>query len=152
MSASSPKARTMNWILVEEEHRRGSTDPYVARTIIQAGDLSRVFNLGKEKEQGIVGVFNQYRRHLHQCDEISQRITAQIAEHSETLSNSPDARNGTVVRLPSVSNLTNDIETFLYHAKLAFRELKDLFQFTQNKRFKLATRYEHIAEWSEKNW
>ena len=142
----------MNWILVEEEHHRGTADPYLARTIIQAGDLCELFELGSEEKQGILSVFNLYRRHLHQCDEISQRIIVQITEHSEALKKSVKARNEETFELSSVRNLTNDIETFLFHAKLAFRELKRLFQFTQDKKFKSTTRYEHIADWSEEKF
>ncbi len=142
----------MNWVLVEEEHHRGSADPYMARTIIQAGDLCELFELGTEEKQGILDVFHRYRRHLHQCDEISQRTIAQINKHSEELKISANARNEKVVRLPSVRNLTNDIETFLYHAKLAFRELKGLFRFTQGKKFRSTTQYDHIADWSERKF
>lgn len=143
----------MNWILQDEEHHRGSADPYVARTTIQAGYLSKFFELGEEREQGIIGVFDRYRRHLHQCDEISQRVIGQINEHSTALKNSSaNTRNDKVFRLPSVRNLTNDIETFLFHAKLAFRELKDLFQFTQDKKFKETTRFVNIANWSTKRF
>jgi hypothetical protein len=118
----------MSWVLVQEEHRRGSADPYVARTIMQAGCLAAQFQLGREKEEGISSVFNKYRRHLHQCHDISQRIMQEIKEHSQALkASSENQKTGEVLRLPSVRNLTNDVETFLYHAKLAFRELKNLF-------------------------
>lgn len=142
----------MNWVLIEDEHNRGTADPYVARTIFQTGDLCELFELGTEEKQRIVGVFNLYRRHLHQCDEISKRIIAQINKHSERLKVSVNAGDEKMFRLPSVKNLTNDIETFLYHAKLAFRELKGLFQFTQGKTFSSRTRYNQIADWSEKRF
>ena len=142
----------MNWVLVEEEHHRGTADPYVARTIIQAGDLCELFELGTKEKQGILSVFNLYRSHLHQCDEISQRIIVQITEHSEALKNSAKTRNKKVFELPSVRNLSNDIKTFLYHGKLAFRELKGLFRFTQGKQFRSTTQYDHIADWSKKRF
>ena len=143
----------MNWVLQEEEHHRGSADPYVARTTIQAGYLSAYFELGEDKEQGIIGVFDRFRRHLHQCEEISRRVIAQITEHSEALRHSSlNTRNDEVFKLPSVRNLTNDLETFLFHTKLAFRELKDLFRFTQDKKFKQTTRYVNIANWSKKRF
>lgn len=151
-SVSAPKEKTMNWVLVEEEHHRGTADPYVARTIFQTGDLCELFQLETTEKQGILGVFSRYGRHLHQCDEISKRITAEINKHSERLKISDNARDEKIFRVPSVKNLTSDIETFLYHAKLAFRELKGLFRFTQGKTFKSTTQYNHIADWSENNF
>lgn len=111
----------MNWVLAQEEHHRGSADPYVSRTILQAGYLASYFQLGEEKEQGISSVFDKYRRHLHQCHDISQRIVDEIEAHSQALKVAlANQRAGEPLRLPSVRNLTNDVETFLYHAKLAF--------------------------------
>ena len=146
------KKKTMNWVLIEDEHNRGTADPYVARTILQASELCELFELGTEEKQGIVGVFQKYRRHLHQCDEISQRIIVQMNNYSDELKISAQPRDEEILRLPSVRNLTSDIETFLYHAKLAFRELKGLFQFTQGKKFSSTTRYNHVADWSKKEF
>ena len=143
----------MNWVLVQEEHHRGSVDPYVARTIMQAAYLASHFQLGQEKDKGISSVFDKYRRHLHQCHDISQRIIQEIEGHSQALNTSlKNRQTSEVLRLPSVRNLTNDVETFLYHAKLAFRELKGLFLFTQDKKFRTTTQYNHIADWSEKRF
>jgi hypothetical protein len=143
----------MSWVLVQEEHHRGSADPFVARTTLQAGYLAGYFQLGEEKEQGILGVFDRYRRHLHQCHDIAQRIVQEIEVNSQELKVVlANHRAGDVLRLPSVRNLTNDVETFLYHAKLAFRELKDLFLYTQDKGFKASTQYNHMADWSEKRF
>lgn len=143
----------MSWVLVEEEHHRGSADPFVARTTLQAGYLAGHFQLGEEKEQGILGVFDKYRRHLHQCHDIAQKIVLEIEVNSQELTGVlANHRSGDVLRLHSVRNLTNDVETFLYHAKLAFRELKDLLLYTQDKGFKASTKYSHIADWSEKRF
>lgn len=143
----------MAWVLVEEEHFRGSSDPIVARTTMQAGNLVKLFGLTKEDEMRVIQVFDKFRRHLHQCDEIANRVIAEIEEKGAGLTKKLDDRKeGEVLRLPAVKNLTNDIETFLYHAKLALRELKVLFQYTQGKSFKATTQYDHIADWSRKRF
>lgn len=143
----------MKWILAEEEHNRGSTDPFVARTVIQAGRIVPLYGLGKDKEQGVVHVFNQVRRHLHQCDDIGRRLVAEINRKSEVLKEHlAENKAQGPLRLPAAENLTNDVETFLYHAKLAFRELKDLFLHILNKPFKATTQYKHIADWAEKRF
>ncbi|MBX3308048.1 MAG: hypothetical protein KF751_18540 [Nitrospira sp.] len=143
----------MSWVLVQEEHHKGSVDPYVARTTMQAGYLASHFQLGEEKERGILSVFDKYRRHLHQCHDISERIAQEIERHFQALKASLENQQASaVLRIPSVRNLTNDVETFLYHAKLAFRELKGLFLFTQDKQFGERTQYKHIADWSEKRF
>ncbi len=143
----------MKWVLVEDEHHRGSADPYVSRTILQAEYLTRYFQLDEKKEQGICSVFNEYRRHLHQCHDIAQRVIQEIEVKSQELKTTLANRSTEdILQLPSVRNLTNDVENFLYHAKLAFRELKDLFLYTQDKDFNEKTRYSHIAEWSEKRF
>ncbi len=140
----------MKWILAEEEHNRGSADPFVARTVMQAGRIVPLYELGKDREQGVVHVFNQLRRHLHQCDDIGRRLVSEINRKSAVLNEhlSENEAQGTL-RLPAAENLTNDVETFLYHEKLAFRELKDLFFHTLSKRFNATTQYKHIADWAE---
>lgn len=143
----------MNWILAEEEHNRGSADPFVARTVMQAGRIVSLYELGKDREQGVVSVFNLLRRHLHQCDDIGRRLVSEINRKSEALQerlveNQPQG----ILRLPAAENLTNDVETFLYHAKLAFRELKVLFLHTLGKNFKATTQYKNIADWADKRF
>ena len=64
----------MAWILAEEEHMRGSTDPFVARTVLQAGRIVPLYELGEDNEQSIMLVLDKLRRHLHECDDIAQRI------------------------------------------------------------------------------
>ena len=127
----------MAWILSEEEHKRGSADPFVARTVLQAGRIVPQYELGKDKEQSIMHVFDQVRRHLHECDDIAQRIVAEILENSDALKAQLAEREpAQLLRMPAVGNLTNDVETFLYHVKLALRELKDVFNPTLGKSFK----------------
>jgi hypothetical protein len=142
----------MKWILVEE-HNRGSVDPFVARTVMQAGRIVPLYGLGEVREQGVIYVFDQLRRHLHQCDDISRRLVSEINLKSDVL-HERLAKNEAqeILRLPAAENLTNDVETFLYHAKLTFRELKDVFLHTLGKSFKATTRYKHIANWSEKRF
>ena len=143
----------MAWILAEEEHKRGSADPFVARTVLQAGRIVALYELGKDKEQSIIHVFDQVRRHLHQCDDIARRIVSEILENSDALrAQLADHVPAQPLRMPAVGNLTNDVETFLYHVKLALRELKGVFNPTLGKSFKETTQYEHIAEWSEKRF
>jgi len=143
----------MKWILTEEEHNRGSADPFVARTVMQAGGIVTLYELGEDREQGVVHVFNQLRRHLHQCDDIGRRLVSEINRKSEVLKKHLSEKGAQeTLRLPAAENLTNDVETFLYHAKLAFRELKDLFLHTLSKPFKATTQYKHIANWAEKRF
>lgn len=73
----------MKWILTEEEHHRGSADPFVARTVMQAGRIVQLYELGEDREQGVIHVFNQLRRHLHQCDDIGRRLVSEINSKSE---------------------------------------------------------------------
>ncbi len=145
-----PWVQCMKWILAEEEHNRGSADPFVARTVMQAGRIVPLYELGKDREQGVIHVFNQLRRHLHQCDDISRRLVSEINRKSDVLKQhlAENEAQGTL-RLPAAENLTNDVETFLYHAKLSFRELKDVFLHTLGKSFKATTQYKHIADWAE---
>ena len=114
----------MAWVLAEEEHKRGSADPFVARTVLQAGRIVSLYELEEDKVQSIMHVFDQVRRHLHECDDIARRIVAEILEHSDALKAQLGERDpAQPLRIPAVGNLTNDVETFLYHIKLALREL-----------------------------
>ncbi len=143
----------MAWILAEEEHKRGSADPFVARTVLQAGRIVPLYELGEDREQSIIHVFDQVRRHLHECDDIARRVVTEILESSNALrAQLAESEPAQPFRIPAVGNLTNDIETFLYHVKLALRELKGIFSPTLGKSFKETTQYKHIAEWSEKRF
>lgn len=143
----------MGWVLAQEEHSRGSSDPIVARTVMQAGKIVPLYEFSKEKEQSIIGVFDKLRRHLHQCDDLSHKIVNEIKEKTETLQKHlSENKQKSCLHLPAAENLTNDIETYLYHAKLAFRELRDLLFFTLGKKFKPTTQYHHIADWAEKRF
>lgn len=143
----------MNWILVEDEHNRGSADPFVARTVMQAGGIVPLYELGKDKDQGVLHVVNQFCRHLHQCNDISRRLVSEINRKSDVLKEYlAEKKVAEPLRLPAAENLTNDVETFLYHAKLAFRELKGVFLYTLGKNFNATTQYKHIADWSEKRF
>ncbi len=143
----------MGWVLAQDENNRGSIDPIVARTIMQAGKIVSLYEFSKGKEQGIIGVFDKLRRHLHQCDDLSRKIVNEIKEKIEILQNHlAEKGQQSSLHLPAAENLTNDIETYLYHAKLAFRELKGLFFFTLDKKFKPTTQYNHIAVWAEKKF
>jgi len=143
----------MGWVLAQEEHNRGSSDPIVARTVMQAGKIVPLYEFSKDKEQGIIDVFEKLRRHLHQCDDLSHKIVNEIKEKTEELENYlAENKQQSTIHLPAAENLTNDVETYLYHAKLSFRELKDLFFFTLDKKFKPTTQYNHIADWAEKRF
>lgn len=143
----------MRWVLANDEHDKGSSDPIVARTIIQAGKLAELYELKEENCLRIAGIYNEVRRHLHQCDDISRNIVAEINDKYRQLCFKGGAANGDVaIHLPAVSNLTNNCETYLYHAKLVFRELKGVFEPTLGKSFKPSTQYEHIADWSAKRF
>ncbi|HEW78838.1 MAG TPA: hypothetical protein ENH34_02575 [Phycisphaerales bacterium] len=143
----------MNWVIAKDEHNRGSTDPIVARTVMQAGEIVPLYEFSRDKEQAIVHVFEKLRRHLHQCDDLSSKIVAEINEKTGVLhKNLVQSKSQKVLYLPAAENLTNDLETYLYHAKLTFRELKDLFFHSLDKKFKPTTQYSHIANWSEKRF
>lgn len=143
----------MRWWLAEEEHGRGTSDPIVARTVLQARKLIGLYELTEKNSQGAVSVFNNVRRHLHQCDDIAKELVRDIKEKSEQLPQSLERGQETaVIRLPAASNLTNSVETYLYHAKLVFRELKGVFKYTLGKGFKPTTQYNHIADWSQKRF
>ena len=44
----------MNWVIAKDEHNCGSTDPIVARTVIQAGKIVPLYEFSHDKEQAIV--------------------------------------------------------------------------------------------------
>lgn len=143
----------MRWVLANDEHGKGSSDPIVARTVIQAGKLAALYELKEEDSLRIAGIYNEIRRHLHQCDNISKDIVREINNKYEQLRLEGGATYGDgVIHLPAANNLTNNVETYLYHAKLILRELKGVFEPTLGKSFKPLTQYKHIADWSDKRF
>ena len=120
---------------------------------MQAGKLVPLYELGDKKEAEIYSAVGSIRRHLHQCDDVARRVLDEIdLGDSEIKAHLETREEEAPLRLPAVSNLTNDIETFLYHAKLVLRDTKRLFPAILDKQFRETTQYSHIADWSSRRF
>jgi hypothetical protein len=57
---------------------------------------------------------------------------------------------GNTYTLPSILDLQNRAETFLYHGKSVLRDLTDVFSILFSKYFKKEARFDKVLKWAKK--
>jgi hypothetical protein len=129
----------------------GTSNPIVARTSIQIRELMQPYGLGEEKEAVIFGTFfTEVRPRLIRCMEISNRIFDEVENIiGEINKNGLQMQSqGNVVHLPHVTQLTEDVETFLYNSKSALRDVAKIFFPLFGKEFDHC-KYNEISDWTK---
>lgn len=132
----------------------GTSNPIVARTSVQVSNLLQPFPLPKEKEERIFEIyFTMVQPRMIRCMEICQEINSEIETiDSELKENGPKTQsNGRVLELPHITQLQEDVETYLYNAKSALRDLALLFETFFGKTFG-HSRYHEILIWAQKTF
>jgi hypothetical protein len=129
----------------------GTSNPIVARLVLQSDDLLGFSNLSKEqKEEVLVLYHEQVMPRLLTCDTISKRVV----ERTETIVASIKARGlvtqaqGRVVEVPQVQDLDQDVEQYLYNAKSVLRDAAKILKIFFNEDFQDA-RYDKVIPWGE---
>jgi hypothetical protein len=125
---------------------RGSSDPIVARTMLQTYDLCDLF-LDGERKNVVSLIAHDVQRRLSACDtirvELSTQIDAALANAREK--GLPVQANGQVVEIPAIEGLDDKVESYLYNAKLCLRDIARLFKPLFGKHFE--EKFNTFAEW-----
>lgn len=128
----------------------GTSNPIVARTSIQAKDLMQPYDLGKEKEDAIFEIYlNEVQPRLIRCMEMSNKICDEVKNNIEEMQKNglKTQSQGQVLHLPHVTQLTENVEVFLYNSKSVLRDLARIFLPLFGKKFD-HSRYNEISDWA----
>lgn len=128
---------------------RGSATPCVARTIPQTSALVAAFPLSEQKRQAAIRISHEVMLRLITCLDQAEPIQAQVRSAQEALRDAGVKFNpaGTAAQLPAVLDLRQRVESFLYAAKGALRDIGGLFEPLFGKVFD--HRFHKIREWLE---
>ncbi|SFL99518.1 hypothetical protein [Halanaerobium salsuginis] len=132
----------------------GTSNPIVARLSIQTNQILNSFPIEKQKKQEIINVLgNKVQKKLIFCFKIYRYIfeEAQYIKKDISENGLNEQANGRVINVPTIINMEDKCESFLYQFKLALRELTQLFGVFYDKKFD-KPRYDKIHEWSKKEF
>jgi len=111
----------------------------------------QAYGLGSEKEMAIFATYAmEVQPRLIRCMEISNSISDEVNKHIEEIRNNGlrTQSQGRVVHLPHVTQLTENIEAFLYNSKSALRDVAKIFATLFDKQFD-HSKYNEIADWAK---
>lgn len=141
-------------LILKKISNYGTSNPIVARTSVQVINLLQPFSIAKEVKERIFEIyFAKVQPRLIRCMETAQKISSEIEKiDSELRENGPKTQsNGRVLELPHITQLEEDVETYLYNAKSVLRDLALLFDPFFGKTFD-HSRYQEILAWAQKEF
>ena len=109
------------------------------------------YGLGKENEEAVFGIYAmEVQPRLIRCMEISNKISQEVESQIEEVKKNglPTQSDGRVVHLPHIQQPNEDIETFLYNAKSALRDIAKIFEPLFREKFE-HSRYNEIYNWAK---
>ena len=133
----------------------GTTNPVVARLSIQTKDLLQFYKLTKDDERQIFRImFADVQPKIMTCFRIKERIVQEVhAEQKKIDEGRMEIQSGgRAYTLPSILDLRQDAEIFLYNGKSALRDFGNTFRVLFGKDFKNEARYDRILDWAKKKF
>ncbi|MBW7452450.1 hypothetical protein ACFOLF_12275 [Paenibacillus sepulcri] len=128
----------------------GTENPIVARLCVQSIDLMKPFNLDQKLQDDIYNVLGvNVKDRLVACYKSYIYIYNEIIRLDKEISLSKtDKVNPNIVEIPTIIDLNEKCENFLYQSKLALRDLCVLFKIIYNKTFD-EPRFDKIYDWAK---
>jgi hypothetical protein len=126
----------------------GTSNPIVARLSIQTNQILQFFFIDeklKEEIYGVLGVNVQNR--LISCFKIYSYIDNEIMKIDKEITEKGLQKNGIAVNVPTILDLNEKCENFLYQAKSALRDLSELLNIFYDCTFNEA-RYDKVYNWA----
>jgi hypothetical protein len=128
----------------------GTTNPIVARLSIQTNDLIKLFPLTEKQKEDIYGLLGMdVSQRLITCFKIYSKLKDELVKVNQT--NINDFFRPNVIQTPTVLDLNNMCENFLYQAKSTLRDLLGIFNIFYNKEFSEA-RYDFAYNWAKEKF
>jgi len=122
---------------------------------MQVLEMIDFFNISKKQKDDLFNIMHfKVGRRCLECFEIHKSFEKQILTvRDELVAKGPSYQaGGKVLTLPSIPDVQEMAERFLYVAKLALRDLKEIFHLLFNHNFKNNANYEDIIEWATKEY
>jgi len=138
--------------IVTKKLNHGTSNPIIARLGPQTQDLTQAFPLTKQQKDEIFEIlFVKVSRRLITCYEILETVKSEINQITNEIKKSglEIQPGGSTITLPQVSKLEEKVESFLYNAKSALRDLSQIFKVFYKKEFD-HSRYHEIQQWAER--
>ena len=128
----------------------GTSNPIVARLAVQTHEVIRFFEIDTDRQHRVLGSYvNSVKPRLLRCLELADAVTEEANTINERILRNEVATQacGRVVELPQVTALVERVETYLYNAKSALRDLALVFEPLFGERF-THSRYNDILAWA----
>lgn len=136
----------------QEFSRHGSANPIVARTTLQTRDLLGAFPLSESVRQSLVEIAFSVQTRLLACHEIVESLDVEVREAVRRIGVDGilSEQDGRFVTIAGVPNLQAQAEMFLYQAKLAIRDIGQLYKPLVGEHFD--QNFKAFADWAREAW
>ena len=124
----------------------------MARTTLQTADLIGAFPLTESKRAELVEIAFAVQTRLLACRDVLDELNSAIADAIESVGPSgvKAESDGRLVTIPGVPDLQARVESFLYQAKLAVRDIGKLYNPLLGQHFK--ENFKAFADWALTKW
>jgi hypothetical protein len=132
----------------------GTANPIVARLSLQTQDLLRFYKLTDNQKEEVFVFFSSLQPKLMTCSRIMEQLTKEVKERQKKIDEAgvEFQPQGSAYTLPSILDLQNRTETFLYNGKSVLRDLTDIFSILFSKDFKKEARFDKVLKWAKKEF
>jgi len=140
-------------LLINQEFSNfGASDEIVARTSLQTRDLIGSFPLAEEVRNTLVDVALTVQKRLVACQEIALAFEASVDGAIARLGSADiiGEQDESLVTIPGVPDLEAKVEMFLYQAKLAIRDIGQLYEPLVGQHF--GQNFKEFADWAAVTW
>ena len=125
----------------------GTKNPIVARLCLQVKDIIQFFPLSETQKENVFGIMCiDVMPRIMTCYKINEEIGGEIIKCKEKINKDvipTQSQEGTLT-LPSILNLNERVETFLYNSKSALRDFIKIFNVIFNATLKKEARYDLV--------
>jgi hypothetical protein len=130
----------------------GTKNPIVARLCLQVKDIIKFFPLNETQKENVFGTMcMDIMPHIMTCYKINKEIGVEIIKCKEKINKDGilTQPQGRTLTLPSILNLNERVETFLYNSKSALRDFIKIFNVIFDAKLKIEARYDLVYKWAK---
>jgi len=130
----------------------GTKNPIVARLSLQVKDIIQFFPLNETQKENVFGTMcMDVMPRIMTCYKINEEIGREIIKCKEKINKNGilTQPQGRTLTLPSILNLNERVETFLYNSKSALRDFIKIFNVIFNANLEKKARYDLVYEWAK---
>lgn len=132
----------------------GSSNPIVARLLLQFGEIIEFYNLPKDVKDDIKDILHSdIQKRLLACDKILVELNNEINDVLKTINEGglKTQSQGRVLELPQIIRLEERLESYLYNAKSCLRDVLKIYNVVFDAGFNEA-RYDKAIVWASEKF